>query len=343
MSRERDQTYGHQRVTLRQTLVMALLAHLLFAGVAQWRPDLLWSAPVVAEPERAEPLEFRFVDVPETEPPEETPDTEALSDRDRRARDASERDDADDPYSEGDTTQEVLRTPPVPASPPAQPMPESPPAPDSAVNPEEVPEMVAEETETASTAPEEARPEDSETPPESSPDSSDAAATRPRISLPPAEPNLRSAMSRLNSFVDAETYDNREGGTDSEPGLVSFDTKGYELGPYIDEVLRRIERNWKMNIPAAARLPGMEGATFVSLSIRRVRHDEGEETAEIVVRRTWTSGKPSFDQAALFSLEISSPLPPLPSFFPYETLDGRIGFLYNLRPDEVTIPPGGGG
>jgi len=347
MARERDHTYGHQRVTLKQTLLMALLLHLALAGVAQWQPDLLWSAPVVTPPDRAEPLEFRFVDVPESEPPEETPDTEALSDRDREARDASERDDAADPFSEGNTSQEVLRTPPTASTPAAEPVPETPPV-ETEVPLEERPEETAPE-EAESTGEEAAREPEAEAPEpdvtETRPGPGDVApeaeTARPPVSLPPAQPDLRSTMSRLNTFVDAEAYDNPEGGTDGEEGLVNFDTKGYELGPYINEVLRIIERNWKMNIPAAASLPGMEGATFVRLSIRRVRDDAGQETARIVVHRTWTSGKRSFDQAAVFALDVSNPLPPIPSFFPYDSLDGRIGFLYNLTADEVTFPPGG--
>ena len=48
---------------------------------------------------------------------------------------------------------------------------------------------------------------------------------------------------------------------------------------------------------------------------------------------------PGFDdQAVLLALEISSPLPPLPSYFPFDTLDGRLGFLYNLDPTQVTFP-----
>lgn len=343
MARERDQTYGRQRVTLRQTLVVALLLHLILAGVAQWRPDLLWPSPAVAqEPDRARPLEFRFVDVPETESPEETPDTELLSDRDRQARDASERDDSAEPYSEGNTSQEVLRTPPATATPASQPRPETPPveAETSPAEPAEEPrpEVTEEASPEETEAPE---PEGTEPRPAPGEESGETTSARPPVRLPPSRPDLRSTMSRMTPFVDTEVHDNRNGGADGEPGLVSFDTKGYELGPYINEVLRIIERNWKMNIPSAASLPGMEGATFVRLSIRRFRGADGEETAEIVVHRTWTSGKRSFDQAAIFALDISNPLPPIPSFFPYDSLDGRIGFLYNLRPDEVTFPPGG--
>ena len=128
---------------------------------------------------------------------------------------------------------------------------------------------------------------------------------------------------------------NSDGGVDGSQGLVSFDTKGYDLGAYIAEVLRVIERNWKSNIPPAARF--QEGAVFVNMSIVRDK-GTGAEKAIITVTRTWSSGKPAFDQSALFSLEVSSPLPPLPEYFPYDQLDGRLGFLYNLDPNQVTFP-----
>ena len=133
MRGDRRARYGDERITLRQTVVIAVILHLMLGGVLQWKPDLLWSDPVAVEPESS-PLEFRFVDMPET-PIDETPDTEVMSDVDRMAADMSERDDAEDPFSEGNTPQEVLRAEPQPAE---QPVPETPP---SAVVPESVAEV----------------------------------------------------------------------------------------------------------------------------------------------------------------------------------------------------------
>ena len=156
---------------------------------------------------------------------------------------------------------------------------------------------------------------------------------------PPTRNTLRNSILRgMQQFVEPEIFANSDGGVDGSQGLVSFDTKGYDLGVYISQVLRIIERNWKNNIPPAARWQGQEGAIFVNMSI--VRDPEtGVERALINVTRSWSSGKPAFDQAALLALEISSPLPPLPVFFPYDQLDGRLGFLYNLDPSQVTFPP----
>lgn len=327
MARERPQ-YGNERITLRQTLIIALLLHLMFGGLVQLRPDLLWSDPVVVEPE-SRPLEFRFVDLPET-PVDEAPDTEVMSDVDRVAADSSPRDDAEDPFSEGNTPQEVLRSEPQPAETP--PLPETPPV-------AEAPDPVA------ATDPD--TPPTSADPSASDPEKTVSETTRAEETvsrplatsapvLPPRTNTLRDSLARgVQQFVEPEIFANTDGGADGSQGLVSFDTKGYDLGEYINRVLRIIERNWKTNIPPAARWQGQEGAVFTNISIVR---DEQGERAILRVTRSWSSGKPAFDQAALFALEISSPLPPLPSFFPHDQLDGRLGFLYNLDPSQVTFP-----
>ncbi|MFQ5744624.1 MAG: TonB C-terminal domain-containing protein [Acidobacteriota bacterium] len=331
MARDRQHRYGQEKITLRQALIIALLLHLILAGVAEWRPDLLYSEPVIPVGEQ-QPLQFRFVDIPEAEPPPQPPETEMLSDRDRQARDLSPRDDAEDPFSEGDTSQEVLRSTPAsqPGAVPAQTMPVEPTPPREAVEAETPPPDEEKGVLTAVGAP---RPEEAPateaTPP---------IATGPPVALPPEEPKLNDSLGRLESFIRPERYDNPDGGADGPQGLVSFDTKGYDLGAYIRQVLQIIERNWKANIPPAARMPGMKGATFVRMSIERVRVDGGGEAARVVVHRTWSSGKPAFDQAAEFALQISNPLPPIPSYFPYQKLDGRLGFLYNLDPSQVIFP-----
>ncbi len=340
MPRDRRNRYGDERVTLRQTLVIAVILHLMLGGILQWNPDLLWSDPVVT-PAESSPLEFRFVDMPETET-DETPDTDVMSDVDRVAADMAERDDAEDPFSEGNTPQEVLRSDPEPF---LEPVPETPP---SAVTPEAVAEATpdveptTEETAEASTeeaaTSDERRAEETIAPPEANAAGPQPLATSAPLLPPPTRTSLRNSMLRgMQQFIEPEIFANSDGGVDGSQGLVSFDTKGYDLGVYINQVLRIIERNWKNNIPPAARWQGQEGAIFVDMSI--VRDPEtGVESAVINVTRSWSSGKPAFDQAALLALQISSPLPPLPEFFPYDQLDGRLGFLYNLDPSQVTFP-----
>ncbi|MGD8331549.1 MAG: TonB C-terminal domain-containing protein [Acidobacteriota bacterium] len=338
MARERRERYGNERITLRQTLIIAVMLHLILGGVVQWKPDLLWSEPIQPTPE-SRPIEFRFVDVPPT-PTDETPDTEVMSDVDRVAADQSERDDAVDPFSEGNTPQEVLRSEPDTVE---VPTPETQPAvtpePVAAAEPETQPtnadpaEASASETPVAETPP----AEETVAQPEAATAAVQPLANSAPVLPPPRNRTLRDSLVRgMEQFVEPEVFANPDGGADGSQGLVSFDTKGYDLGAYINQVLRIIERNWKGNIPPAARWQGQEGAVFTNISI--VRNPDRGDQALLVVTRSWSSGKPAFDQAALIALEISSPLPPLPNFFPFDQLDGRLGFLYNLDPSQVTFP-----
>ncbi len=336
MSRSRRNQYGDERITLRQTLVIAVVLHLMLGGIMQWKPDLLFSEPMPAQPQQ-QPLEFRFVDVPETEPPDESPDTNVMSDLDRVAADESERTDAEDPFNEGNTSQEVLRSDPAPAEP--EPQPESEPQPEPVPpSPEVAPAEPATTSADETTTPEEVTPEDTAPLLEAATAAAQPLAREAPPLPPPRRNSLRNSLTRgLQQYVEPEVFGNEDGGAQGQ-GLVQFDTKGYDLGEYISRVLRVIERNWKMNIPPAARVQGVAGAVFVSISIDRNRDNPGEEKAIIVVHQAWSSGKPAFDQSALMALEISSPLPPLPSFFPHDKLEGRLGFLYNLDADQVTFP-----
>ena len=65
---------------------------------------------------------------------------------------------------------------------------------------------------------------------------------------------------------------------------------------------------------------------------------DGSEIAVVVAERTWSSGQPAYDTAANFSLELSNPLPPIPSFFPYDLIQGRLGYVYNLDPNQIVFP-----
>lgn len=319
--RSRAQPTG---LTFERAILVALLIHLLGGLLGgRWRELLL--PEEILRPDPA-PIEFRFVDTPDTELPEIPPDTEALSDRDRRAADASERDRERDPFSEGNTPEQVLRAPE--AATPALP---TPPRPDVRPTPErreaEAAEEVAETGETAA-----------ETPPDTAAERAETTPPRPLVeSLPPRPEDLRRSLSRLESFVDPQVYDNRAGGAPDSRSLAQFDTRGYDLGPYLRQVLRTIEANWRSNIPPLIRT-GVGGATFVALSIRRQLKDDGTEVALIVAERSWASGQPAYDTAALFALELSSPLPPIPEYYPFEAITGRLGFIYNMDPARVVFP-----
>ncbi len=324
-----------QGFTLGRAVAFAIALHVLFGGLLNWWPGLLFPTPASAATEPP-PLQFTFVDTPETEPPEEPPDTATMSDIDRLAADDSPRDDQPLPFSEGNTAAQVIRPAVVPIETPAAeaqpPVPEAPPA-----RPEERPEA-AEPVADVPEAPEESDIEAAE--PEATP-AEDPAETledvAETVTIPPRRPSLRSQLTRLESFVDPQMYANADGGVQESEGLAQFDTHGYDLGAYLNQVLRRIKRHWRANMPPLIRT-GIGGATFVSLSIRRHEGANGDEVATIVIERTWPSGQPAYDAGARFALELSNPLPPIPDYYPYEDINGRLGFIYNMGTEEVVFP-----
>ena len=316
-------------LTLERAILVALALHVLFAlAISRW-PGLLVPARNVAPPP---PLRFHFVESP-AEPVQTPPPTEVLSDRDRLASDRSPRDDAAQPLVRGNTDQMVLGAAPS-ASVPAGGEPSAASAPAPATTPAEP--RPSEQPAPTETKPEPARPDAVRPQPERTTPATEAQPeNRP---LPPRRSRLRGQLARLESLVDPQVFDNATGGAPDRGSLAQFDTRGYDLGPYLQKVLETIKRNWYANIPPLIRT-GVQGATFVALTIRRERRPDGEEVAVIVPEQTWSSSQPAYDSAALFALELSTPLPPIPEFYPYDTITGRLGFLYNIRDTrEVRFP-----
>lgn len=99
-----------------------------------------------------------------------------------------------------------------------------------------------------------------------------------------------------------------------------FDTQGYDLGPWGNRVVAIVRSNW--SVPPAASL-GLKGIVTISFSVDKI---SGKlQNLQIVS----SSGIPAFDQAALNSLKISNPFPPLPSDFPRSNLGAVFRFFYN--------------
>ncbi len=119
------------------------------------------------------------------------------------------------------------------------------------------------------------------------------------------------------------------GGWESEGGFVdsgplSFDTKGYEWGPYAAEMIRKIKRNWE--IPKLAHY-GLKGRLVVRFFLLRDGRVEG-------LRLLVSSGIPPYDNASMQAIRNSSPFRALPPDFPNPREGVTITFLYNVRPDD---------
>ena len=107
-----------------------------------------------------------------------------------------------------------------------------------------------------------------------------------------------------------------------DPKILS-DTKGYDFGPYMNQVVNRVRYNWYANIPEIARF-GKKGKVVIIFTIM---HNGNIENARIV----GNSGTEPLDRAAFASITLSNPFPRLPAGFDGDHLDLQFTFLYNIR------------
>jgi TonB family protein len=107
-----------------------------------------------------------------------------------------------------------------------------------------------------------------------------------------------------------------------EPKILS-DTKGYDFGPYMNQVVNRVRYNWYANIPEIARF-GKKGKVVIIFTIM---HNGNIDNARIV----GNSGTEPLDRAAFASITLSNPFPRLPAGFDGDHLDLQFTFLYNIR------------
>lgn len=107
-----------------------------------------------------------------------------------------------------------------------------------------------------------------------------------------------------------------------EPTILS-DTKGYDFGPYMNQVINRVRVNWYSLIPEIARL-GRKGRVVVIFTIT-------ENGTVQDLRMVANSGLDPLDRAAAGSIQASNPFPKLPSNFDGDHLVLQFTFLYNLR------------
>jgi len=108
------------------------------------------------------------------------------------------------------------------------------------------------------------------------------------------------------------------------PQILS-DTMGVDFNPYLLRILSLVRRNWYSVIPEIARL-GKQGRVVLEFSILR-----NGNVPDLILRGS--SGTDSLDQAALSSIHLSAPFPPLPAEFPGQDIRLRFIYLYNMKVD----------
>jgi TonB family protein len=122
---------------------------------------------------------------------------------------------------------------------------------------------------------------------------------------------LGNALRNLQRYVQHQSFDNPTCSGDSQ-GLIQFDSKGVDFGPWLRRFVAQVKRNWF--VPQAAMI--MKGHVVITFNI----HRNGAIT-DIEVKQP--SSVESFNIAAVNALMSSNPT----AFF-------TVTFLYNEDPDD---------
>jgi TonB family protein len=133
---------------------------------------------------------------------------------------------------------------------------------------------------------------------------------------------LGNALRNLQRYVQEQSCDNPTGSGDSQ-GLIQFDSKGVDFGPWLRRFVAQVKRNWF--VPQAAMI--MKGHVVITFNI----HRNGAIT-DIEVKKP--SSIESFNLAAVNALMSSNPTQPLPPEYPSDTAFFTVTFLYNEDPDD---------
>ena len=133
---------------------------------------------------------------------------------------------------------------------------------------------------------------------------------------------LGNALRNLQRYVQQQSFDNPTGSGDSQ-GLIQFDSKGVDFGPWLRRFVAQVKRNWF--VPQAAMI--MKGHVVITFNI----HRNGAIT-DIEVKQP--SSIDSFNIAAVNALMSSNPTQPLPPEYPSDTAFFTVTFLYNEDPDD---------
>lgn len=294
---------GHA-ISRREGIVMSVVVHVAVVGVLMLLPPLTF-APAEEQgevierlPQTPEEADARFVFVqPRVDMPAERPPERAeLSDLDRRAQ-APELPTLPTnplPFARGNSAERIEAAPELRARGSGPDPDPSEPAPDAG---EEVIERL--------------------------PDMPDRAS----LSLPRNEParpqggSLGEALKNLQEYVQRESFNNPQGGTNEFGPHIQFDTKGVEFGPWIRRFVAQVRRNWF--VPNAAML--MRGRVVIQFNV----HKDGRITDLTVVS---PANVESFNTAALNALLSSNPTYALPPEYPADQAFFTVTFFYNESP-----------
>jgi TonB family protein len=110
---------------------------------------------------------------------------------------------------------------------------------------------------------------------------------------------------------------------------VLSDTMGVDFGPYLERVLHDVKMNWYNLIPESAKPPILKrGNVGIEFAILKDGSVAG-------MKLVYTSGDTALDRGAWGGITASNPFPPLPSEFGGQYLALRFKFLYNPDKNEM--------
>ncbi len=110
----------------------------------------------------------------------------------------------------------------------------------------------------------------------------------------------------------------------TEAPTILSDTRGYDFGPYMNQVVNRVRVNWYSLIPEAARLRQVRGRVVIIFTITK---NGNVEDARIVANSNYQS----LDNAAIGAIMASNPFPRIPDDFDGDNLVLQFTFLYNME------------
>jgi TonB family protein len=293
-------------INRRDGVVVSILVHALLVALFLYVPqlDIFELSPEELE-QRQQELQrqqeaerdkrFVFVDPRIDVRAMEPPPRADLSDQDRRAqaRERAAQPANPEPFSRGNTFERTDERPAEIKAGPETPVPpnEEPPKPE----PEE---QLAQELPRADTG----------------------LRRSPELSRP-APGRLGDALRNLERYVQNQTFNNPQGGSDDPGSAIQFDTKGVEFGPWVRRFVAQVKRNWF--IPQAAM--NFRGRVVLQFNV----HKDGRIT-DIVVAQP--SNIDAFTRAAYNSIVGSNPTTPLPPEYPEPMAFFTVTFYYNEQP-----------
>lgn len=130
---------------------------------------------------------------------------------------------------------------------------------------------------------------------------------------------LYSDFSKIRLAKTSPYFGRYSPGNTPQGGRASFDIRDYDIAPWAEKVVNKIQKNWI--VP-----PTQKTSAKCLVVIFVIIEKSGELSSVEIVN---SSKVQLLDQAALKALNLSSPFPPLPDDFPNKNLEAYFEFLYN--------------